>query len=443
MRGYKKKYGNKDGFSLAVITRFIMERKYLFMGIAAAVVVVVVLFVTGVFPPNSSKEAMAQPDATGTLSPGEDPYINGAQASQAAEATPSPSGDVSDKGHIIGISVLSPNVEDYQLLAYIDKAANEAIEAKQIDDFLLYNAKGDSNQQLQDILAMINSGANTVVVMGTKSENFQKISELCSENNVKIVAVNVDATQGFAVNIVSQSSHAQKFAEFAKESGALMAYTVDATESEVNAIRTVLPVTSNIEGDDATANISGRLDTSETVRDLMFFDNSANSVLKMYIKKGVVPNSIATPAYVGFIKTWYNLLHDGVVLEAESSEENADTEDTAPNDESADEESASPSPSASPSASASATGGFKTTPDKFHAIAYTQAKNLGEIVYKFAYNISAGKSLASENYIYDTTGEEYITNDTIDQYYAQIGTLADKDILPSTADTSGIDALFQ
>lgn len=424
MRGYKRKYGKKAGFSLAVITRFIIKRKYLFMGIAAAVVVVVILFATGVFAQLSSKEAMAQADEAATVQPGDDPYINGTEASNgpSAEASSAPSGDVSDKGHIIGISVLSPNVEDYQLLAYIDKAANDAIEAKQIDDFLLYNAKGDDNQQLQDVLAMINNGANTVVVMGTKNENFQKISELCNENNVKIVACNVDATEGFAVNIRSQSNHAQKFAEFAKESGASTIYTVDATETEVNAIRTVLPVNANINGDDASSNIAERLDTSEPVSDLMFFDNSANSVLKTYIRKGIVPNSIATPAYVGFIKTWYNLLHDGVTLEITNEDADEDEEEEA---------------------TTTTTPPFKSTRDKFHAIAYTQAKNLGEIVYKFAYNISIGKSLPSENYMYDSTGEEYVTNENIDQYYAKIGSLADKDILPSMADTSGIDALFQ
>ena len=439
MRGYKRNYGKKAGFSLAAVTRFIMKRKYLFAGIAVAAVVVIVLFATGVFAPRSSAEAMAQSDATATVKPGEDPYINGTESDgpSEAEATATPSGDVSDKGHIIGISVLSPNVEDYQLLAYIDKAANEAIEAKQIDDFLLYNAKGDDNQQLQDVLAMINEGANTVVVMGTKNENFQKISELCNENKVKIVACNVDATTGFSVNIRSQSNHAQKFAEFAKQSGAAVVHTVDASETEVSAINAILHVDANINGDDATANISERLSSGATIQDLMFFDNSANSVLKMYIKNGIVPNSIATPAYVGFIKTWYNLLNGGVVLETETTEDESEDESV---DESEDEESASASPSASASASS---GAFKSTPDKFHAIAYTQAQNLGEIVYKFAYYISSGKSLPSENYIYDSTGEEYITNENIAQYYAKIGSLADKDILPSMADTSGIDALFQ
>ncbi len=426
MREYKRKYGKKVNFSPAVITRFIMERKYLFMGIAAAVVVVIVLYASGVFAPRPSEEAMAQTDEAATVAPGEDPYISGTETSGPSEAAPSPSGDVSDKGHIIGISVLSPNLEDYQLLAYIDKAANKAIEAKQIDDFLLYNAKGDNNQQLQDVLAMINNGANTVVVMGTKKENFQKISELCSQNNVKIVACNVDATEGFAVNIMSQSNHAQKFAEFAKQSGATTVDTVDGSETEVNTINTLLHVDANIEGENATADISERLENGEPIRDLMFFDNSANSVLKMYIQKDMVPNSITTPAYVGFIKTWYNLLHDGVTFEIE--DENADE------DEDDEDEEATPAPTTVP---------FKSTPDKFHAMAYTQSQNLGEIVYKFAYYISIGKSLPSENYVYDSTGEEYITNDNIDQYYAKIGTLSDKDILPSTADTSGIDALFQ
>jgi hypothetical protein len=407
--------------SLAVvidgITRFVKKNRYLSIGIAAAAVVVVVLFATGVFT-GGAAGVMAQ--ASNPSQEEVDAYYSGADEDTLAglsgdsSATPTPYGDFAEKGHIIGISVLSPNVEDYQLLAYVSKAADASIEAGEIDNFLLRDANGDANQQLQDVLSMINDGANTIVVMGTDNYNFQKISELCSENYVKIVACNIDAAEGFAVNIVSQANYAQTFAEFAKESGARLVYTIDATEAEVNTIRTVLPVNANIEGDGATADLSGRLDRSESVKDLMFFDNSANSVLKMNIKKGVVPNSIATPAYVGFVKTWYALLHDGVSVDAADDEGNA----------------------------ASSAAPVTATPDKFHAIAYTQVKNMGEIVYKFAYNISMGKVLPLENYIYDVAGQEYVTNDNLDTYYAQIGALTDTDILPSMADTGDIDALF-
>jgi len=403
--------------SLAVIiegiTRFVKKNKILSIGIAAAVVVVVVLLATGVFAGLAAQTSNPSQEEI-------DAYYSGADEDTLAglsgdtSATPAPYGDFAEKGHIIGISVLSPTVEDYQLLAYVSKAADASIDAGEIDNFLLRDANGDANQQQQDVLSMINDGANTIVVMGTDNYNFQKISELCSENYVKIVACNIDAAEGFAVNIVSQANYALKFAEFAKESGAEEVYTIDATEAEVNTIRTVLHVRSNIEGIEATTNISGRLEKNEFVSDMMFFDNSANAVLKMYIAKGVVPNSIATPAYVGFIKTWYNLMHDGVSIETTDADGNV-TATTAP---------------------------LKSTPDKFHAIAYTQVQNLGEIIYKFAYNISLGKVLPSDNYVFSSAGEEYITNENLDTYFAKIGTLTDKDILPSLADTSGIDALF-
>jgi hypothetical protein len=418
---YKRKYRRRSGMSLAVVidavTGFVKKNKYLSAGIAAAVVVVVVLLATGVLTgtagtPSSQASDPSQEEIDAYYDGADEDTMSG--LSGESEATPTPYGDFAEKGHIIGISVLSPNVEDYQLLAYVSKAADASIEAGEIDNFLLRDANGDEDQQQQDVLSMINDGANTIVVMGTDNYNFQQLSELCSENYVKIVACNIDATEGFAVNIVSQANYAQTFAEFAKDSGATSEYTIDATETEVNTIREVLPVSANIDGADATENISGRLDKSEPVWDMMFFDNSANSVLKMYIQKGVVPNSVASPAYVGFVKTWYALLHDGVTFEETDEEGNV----------------------------ISSTTPVTSTPDEFHAIAYTQVQNLGEIVYKFAYNISMGKVLPSDNYIYNAAGEEYITSDNLDSYYAQIGTLADTDILPSMADTSGIDELF-
>ena len=417
---YKRKYRRRSGISLAVvidgIANFVKKNKYLSAGIAAAVVVVVVLLATGVLTGTATPDAQASDPSQEEI----DAYYDGADEDTMAglsgetEATPTPYGDFAEKGHIIGISVLSPNVEDYQLLAYVSRAADASIEAGEIDNFLLRDANGDENQQQQDVLSMINEGANTIVVMGTDNYNFQKLSELCGENYVKIVACNIDATEGFAVNIVSQANYAQTFADFAKENGAPSVYTIDATEAEVNTIREVLPVTANIDGTDATNNIADRLDKSEPVWDMMFFDNSANSVLKMYTKKGVVPNSIGTPAYVGFIKTWYALMHDGVSFDEVDEEGNV----------------------------LSSTTPVKATSDEFHGIAYTQVQNLGEIVYKFAYNISIGKVLPSDNYVYNIVGEEYVTNDNLDAYYAQIGSLTDKDILPSMADTSGIDELF-
>jgi ABC-type sugar transport system substrate-binding protein len=405
--------------SLAVIiegiTRFVKKRKILSIGIAAAVVVVVVLLAGGVIGPGST---LGQEDAPSQEEI--DAYYEGADEDTMAglsgesEATPTPYGDFAEKGHIIGISVLAPNIEDYQLLAYVSKAADASIEAGEIDNILYRDANGDDNQQLQDVLTMINDGANTIVVMGTDNYNFQKISELCNENYVKIVACNIDATEGFDVNIVSQANYAKTFADFAAQSGAPFVYTIDATETEVNTIREIVPVNANIEGADATANLSDRLDRGEEVWDMMFFDNSANAVLKTYIGKGVVPNSIATPAYVGFIRTWYDLMHDGVSIETTDEEGNV----------------------------ISSTEPMTATPEEFHAIAYTQVQNLGEIVYKFAYNISVGKVLPEDNYVYAVADQEYVTNENIDAYYAQIGDLEDTDILPAVADTAEIDELF-
>lgn len=423
---YQIRYKRRRGFSferfLGSIASFIMARKILFAGIAAGVVVVV-LFATGILNPTAA--TMAQ----GTPAPSASTGIASTDAS--ASASPSPSkytGPII--GTTIGVSVLSPSLEDYTLMAYFDKEANADIKSKELTNFIMSNAKGDGKKQLTDVQNMIQKGANVIVVMGTKSEDFAKISEVCAQSKVQIVACNVDATQGFAVDVMSQANHALKFAQFAKQSGASVIYTVGADTTQVKTIESVVHVDANIASENASKNISDRLNQATPVWDLMFFDNSANAVLKMYVKKGALPTSISTPAYVGFIKTWYALMHDGV-----------DPTTGAPVSTKA---AASASPSAGVSASASlAAAATKADPSKFHAIAYTKVQNLGEIVYRFALNLSAGRTLPQPNYVFDMTGEEYITNENIDSFYAKIGKLTDQDILPSIGDSSTVDALFQ
>lgn len=430
---YQIRYKRRKGFSFErffnSIVSFIMDRKILFGAIAAGVVVVIVLFVTGVINPTAA--TMAQNTPPPSVS------VDSSQAQASASAAPTPSKSTGPiVGKIIGVSALSLSLEDYQLTGYFDKEANEDIKSKQLQSFIFSNAKGDGSKQLADVQDMIKKGANVIVVMGTSGADFAKISQVCAQNKVQIVASNVDATQGFAVDVMSQANHAQKFAQFAKQNGAAQIYTVGADTTEVQTIDPVVPVISNIASAGASKNISDRLNNNTPVWNLMFFDNSANAVLKMYVKKGAIPNTISTPAYVGFIKTWYALMHDGI---------NSATGDPV-------KAAASPSPAASASAKVSApasasapaaTGVTKADPSKFHAIAYTKVQNLGEIVYQFALNLSAGRTLQKPNYIFDMAGEEYITNDNIDSYYAKIGKLTDQDILPSIGDASTVDALFQ
>lgn len=440
---YQARYRRKKGFSLAAVITFIGERKFLFSGIAAAVVVVVVLFATGVLNMTPTKANLAQTGA---------PTVSGAQPTVTQTPSPSPSASTAVIGKTIGVSVLSPSLEDYTLMAYFDKEAGADQKAKELGGFILSNAKGDGKLQLTQVQDMIKKGANVIVVMGTGSDDFQKISALCAQSNVQIVACNVDATLGFAVDVMSQANHALKFAQFAQQNGATLIYTVGADATEVSTVNALVPVNANIASASASSTISGRLDKGETIQNLMFFDNSANSVLKTYIKKGVLPTTIATPAYVGFIKTWYALLHDGVPTTAATSTSSSPSASgsASASPSPSTSASASPSPSgsasagASPSASGSATSGavVKASPDQFHAIAYTKVQNLGEIVYRFALNLSSGRVLPQSNYLFDATGEEYITNDNIDSYYAKIGKLTDQDILTSIGDTSTVDALF-
>ena len=98
VKRYTRKKKRKRGFSLAVIGRFISDRKFLFSGIAAAVVVVVTLFATGVFTNSPTKETLAQSQENPTASASSSAFANSnplASASStplaSANATPSAS----------------------------------------------------------------------------------------------------------------------------------------------------------------------------------------------------------------------------------------------------------------------------------------------------------------------------------------------------------------
>lgn len=390
--------------------------------IAAGAVAAVLLIVFVIVPRAGQQEA--QPPA-GVTDPGEADIVaqyEGVDADTLAGLA----GDSSAMGsapsetaeHKIGVTALTVPSQDIALLSSLEKAPVDDLASGAIADFYLYDAQGDQNQQIQDVYAMVNHGVHVMIVMNTDEYNFAKIADIAEKNNIAIVAYNTDAQSGFAVNVIQSGTSAADFARLLRDAGMTSTSVLKGSDEQVAQIQDVLPVDHRYADMwDAIFEVKTAADAGTPLESMIVLDYNGADVLRSWFSKSEVPQAYAAVGTVNFIKVWYQLVNGGY-----DYVETVETEDG--------EEEATADPIH-----------VQATPAQFAGFASTTASNAGDVLYEFATRLAQGEQLAEENYNYEMTGGEMITNDTLAAYYEQVKDL-EGGLVYSTADTSGIAALF-
>ncbi len=415
------------------VTRFIKRNAgWLLVGIGAvaAVLLIILVLVPGVqkgkqasdtaVPPAQTQQLPAEQAPVQDVELATDKDMLAGLTGEGDALQPQKPGDGSVK---IGVTTIKESARDKAVLQGLEKLGTAAVAAGQLDDFFMYNAWGSENQQLQDIYTMINNGVSVVVVVDASAYNFGKISEIAESNGVKIVVYNTQETMGFAVNVKNMADPAAEFSQKMKEAGQNATYTLGASPAQLQAMKGNIEVKGSYEDMwDMIYQIRSSLEGEEPMQSAIVLDYNANDVLRSWLQRETVPQSVAGIGTVAFIKTWYALINGGldVALPAETAAEDLPEGEQPPEPETvfvADEQGV------------------------FRGFASTSPGNVGDVLYTFAKNLAAGKTLPGENYVYEIDGYDIITNDNIAEYYQQVKD-EDSGLVWSNVALGDIDGLF-
>ncbi|MFV0351469.1 MAG: substrate-binding domain-containing protein [Oscillospiraceae bacterium] len=109
-------------------------------------------------------------------------------ASVISSGSTIPSGDTPLK---IGVSV--PNMTNVFFLQIKDGMENALTGPD--DEVILFDANGDQNKQMNDVIDMINQGCNVIALSPINSEGVRATLELCAEANIPVIAFNVGVAE--------------------------------------------------------------------------------------------------------------------------------------------------------------------------------------------------------------------------------------------------------
>ncbi|MEG2520295.1 MAG: hypothetical protein RSA86_03020 [Christensenellaceae bacterium] len=412
----KKKYARYMNRGRINVMRFMRKhKKMLLIALAAIIAVCVVLFLV---VPNVTKNQNVQSNepTQEELTANEqidDETLAGLTGED--DSLFSQNGDFVQEGLKIGVTMLELNSDDTVMVSGMEKAAAQDIKEKTLGDFIVYDAQGDQNQQIQDVYSMINKGVKVIVVTATDTYNFTKIADIAKSNQVAVVAYNSQATTGFAANIKKPATAATDFAEFIKKSGQTSTQVLNAAPKQAEQVAQVLPV--DAQYTDLWEAISA-VDTSITdaapKQSMIVFDENAYKMLRAWFAKSTYPSAYAGVATVDYIKAWYSLLNGGFTYLPPAQEGEPQTEEPI-------------------LVNASAA--------QFHGLAITTVQNTGDIVYEFAFQLANGKKLAQSDFVYEMSGAEQITNENLAQYYEKCKD-SPEGLVYTTVDTADLAGLF-
>jgi hypothetical protein len=390
---------------------FIRHNRFFFLiGAAAAAVLLLVFFVIPAVRGRTDQPAAAEENTYDTpVDQIDAETLAGLAGEDSSVFETAPAADEIK----IGVTMLTVSGTNKALVTSLEKAAAEDIRSGAVQAFDMRDARGSQNQQIQDVYTMINNGISVMIVAQADAYNFGKISEICGSNNVTVIGYNVEATEGFAVNVMDTSDASADFARFLRDEGQERTRTLRATEEQRAAVEGVIPVDRHYEEMwDAVYDIRMSIEEGEPFDSIIVFDYNANDILRAWLRSDMTPRAMAGVGTVAYIKTWYQLLNGGVEVVVSEPEDGEAETITVSADESA-----------------------------FAGCAMTSVGNAGDVLYAFAYNIADGDALPHDGYLYQLAGYELITNANIDRYYEMVRD-EDSGLVFSAADIGDIDALF-
>ncbi|MDL2236928.1 hypothetical protein LJC56_03740 [Christensenellaceae bacterium OttesenSCG-928-K19] len=401
------------------IRRFFKRFKNILLIAAAAAAVLLVVFVIVPVATGNTQKTTPTPEEPQDIYEGVDEETLAGLA--GTDSSLFDTKESAQQELLIGVTLLSLREEDEVLLGGLEKAAAEDLAQGVIGELMVYDARGGPNQQIQDVYSMVNKGASVLVVANTQPYNFSRIAEIAKSNGIPVVAYNIEADSGFAVNVGSRQDASAEFAQFLKDAGMEQTDVLNATDEQVQAMQGIVEVDSNYdEMWDAVYEIKTSIENGEPKQSMAVFDYNSNDVFRTWLQSDITPKAFAGIATVRFIKTWYELLNGGVSVELEEAGTGGAEEDEEME---------------APTKMVSATAG------DIRCYAITSVENTGGVVYAFAKNLAEGKALPEENYVYTFSGAEAITDANLASYYEAVKE-KDSGLVYSSVDIADINALF-
>ena len=453
------------------------ENPMRFIAITVAVLAVLTAALVVLFAPPAEAEAQ-EPVSSSTASPVADnasnadtgtdePSISAGLAEDAGEGdgdivAPPPEGDtsgetggetvdgagdgtdVSDTALLGSIGVVFDNVSterDKNVLQQIEIVADMAKKAGRIGAVKYYNAKGDLNQQLQDMRSMINSSARAIILDVADRETYIMMTDMARDANIPVVAIEAPVTEGYAVNIRADTSrYGQKSAAFLKQkagAGNVLEIYGQKTEGvelqRINMLQYVIASSSalksvgNLALENKTAKIKAATDplvqAGTTLDVVIAGQGMAKNALNVLLADKVIPKVFLGDATTGFIKLWHSLKTDGVKI-------------SVPAEKQTSKSSAKPSPE---------TVTMKLTgAEAFCAEAVPYGE--GGAALQFALSLKDGKVLKSTALINNTyiyTPSMLITDENLEAVYQQYKDATDETLISSLPTDAEMNALFE
>ncbi len=317
-------------------------------------------------------------------------------------------GEFSGQGIKIGVTMTDFNLADISTLKTLEKQAAQEITKDTINDFYVYDADGDENQQIQDVFSMINSGINTLIIVNTTDYNTVKIIDIALSNKVKCLALNSAVTEGLEANVIEKDDSPKDFATFIKNSGQAQTYVLRGNPKQIGEISGIIPVKENFEDiQTAGAAVENSIKEKTPITSMICLDNNPGNMLKVWVNKGEYPNAYAAYATVDYIKTWYELINGGTTG---NPNENAEISTPAVEDEVAGNTERQNTKPIS----------VEAKEGEFAGYAITKIENTGDVLFELALNIALGKSITTPGYVVEIQGSEVITQENLEQYYNKV-----------------------
>lgn len=321
----------------------------------------------------------------------------------------------------VGITMGSAHSSyDQSIFQTLQQSGQESKTAQTVDEVLVYDSQGSSNQQLQDVRSMVNAGCQVIVAVGTQEHDLQLITGIAQESGVPVISYGTnDGVEGLISVGEDENSRLQAFAEQINtndQGTQVLVAAKDANDADtkafVDGLTALLPGKTITVIDDADNRLSAKIieqGSKTPFTSAIALDNLDSYVINALAKTGKLPAVFCGNTTAQSIKAIYGLLTSGITISQPA---------TTP--------ASSPTPGESPTPSTStapATKVIKPAAGEFVYLAMPENVDVSSVLFEIAQGIATGKQINQE-LMQDSNlfvaSDTVVNQSNISEYYGQV-----------------------
>lgn len=322
----------------------------------------------------------------------------------------------------VGITMGSGNSSyDQSVYETLQQSGQESKTAQTVDEVLVYDSQGSSNQQLQDVRSMVNAGCQVILAVGTQEHDLQLIAGIAQESGVPVISYGTnDAVEGLISVGENENSRLQAFAEQINtndQGTQVLVAAKDANDADtkafVNGLTALLPGKTITVIDDADNRLSAKIieqGSKTPFTSAIALDNLDSYVINALAKTGKLPAVFCGNTTAQSIKAIYGLLTSGITI--------SQTPATTPTSSPTPGESPAPSTSTSPTTTV-----IKPAAGEFVYLAMPENVDVSSVLFEIAEGIATGKQINQE-LMQDSNlfvaSDTVVNQSNISEYYGQV-----------------------